>query len=170
MNRFLIILVIITMAALGGPTVVQWGVEAFPEQAEPVQATHKPTRRGGHGKVVLSAGSNGHFATTARINNRFVDVMVDTGATSVALPYEEAARLGVRPASSDFVVATRTANGIQHSAAVTLREVRIDTIRLYDVEALVAPRGALSTTLLGMSFLSRLKQVEMGNGELVMRQ
>lgn len=172
MHRFLFILILITIAALAGPTVVQWGVEALPRDEQTASATpDKPDpHRGGHGTVVLDAGRNGHFSTTARINNRFVEVMVDTGATAVALPYEEAARLGVRPGNNDFTIEIATANGIQRAAPVTLREVRIDTIRVYDVPALVTPRGTLQTTLLGMSFLRQLKNVEMRGGELVMSQ
>ena len=171
MQRFILILVLIIVAALAGPTLVQWGVEALPQRQEPAKADPAPAYRpSGYGTVVLDAGANGHFSTVARINNRFVDVVVDTGATAVALPFEEAARLGIRPGNSDFTVEISTANGIQKSAPVTLREVRIDTIRVYDVPALVAPRGALSSALLGMSFLRELKNVEMRGGELVMQQ
>ncbi|WP_170122019.1 TIGR02281 family clan AA aspartic protease [Breoghania corrubedonensis] len=171
MQRFVLVLVLIIAAALAGPTLVQWGVDALPQTEEPAKVAAKPAYRpSGYGTVVLDAGDNGHFAAVARINNRFIDVIVDTGATAVALPYEEAARLGLRPGNSEFTVEISTANGIQKSAPVTLREVRIDTIRVYDVPALIAPRGALSSALLGMSFLRQLKNVEMRGGELVMQQ
>ncbi|WP_321500011.1 TIGR02281 family clan AA aspartic protease [Breoghania sp.] len=172
MQRFIFILVVIVFAALAGPTLMQWGVEALPnDDAAAARSAEKPAYRpSGRGTVILGAGRNGHFSTTARINNRFVDVLVDTGATAVALPYEEAVRLGMRPGNSDFTIEISTANGIQKSAPVLLSEVRIDTIRVYDVPALIAPRGALSTTLLGMSFLRQLKNVEMRGNELVMQQ
>ncbi|MEI2385551.1 TIGR02281 family clan AA aspartic protease [Breoghania sp. JC706] len=171
MQRFILILVVIVAAALAGPTVVPWGLEALSRKEAPAKAAPRPAYRPtGYGTVVLDAGKGGHFSTVARINNRFVDVVVDTGATAVALPYEEAARLGIRPLNSDFTIEISTANGIQKSAPVTLDEVRIDTIRVYDVPALVAPRGALSSALLGMSFLRKLKTVEMRGGELVMQQ
>lgn len=171
MQRFVFVSVVIIAAALAGPTLVQWGLEALPRQDAPEKAEAKPAYRpAGYGEVILAAGRNGHFSTTARINNRLVEVMVDTGASAIALPYEEAVRLGLRPGNSEFTVETATANGIQMSAPIILREVRIDNLRVYDVPALVAPRGALFTTLLGMSFLRKLKHVEMRGSELVMRQ
>lgn len=171
MHRFFILLAMIAVIALSGPSIVQWAVEALPrDEAEATVEKQPTTRRGGRGTVILTAGTNGHFVTTARINNRLVDVLVDTGASSVVLPYEDAVRLGLRPGNSDYVVEARTANGKRNFAPVTLREVRIDNLRVYDVPALVGPRGAVTTTLLGMTFLSRLKQVQMSAGELVMQQ
>ncbi|MDJ0933295.1 TIGR02281 family clan AA aspartic protease [Breoghania sp.] len=122
------------------------GGHQISQKPEPVKAKVDPVYRPvGHGTVVLEAEKTDHFAVTARINRRLVDVLVDTSATAVALPYEEAVRLGMRPGNSEFTIETSAANGIQKSAPVTLREVRIDTIRVYDVPALVAPRHELST-------------------------
>ena len=45
----------------------------------------------------LSAGAGGHFMTTASINGRDIQVLVDTGATAVALRYEDAEAAGLKP-------------------------------------------------------------------------
>jgi clan AA aspartic protease (TIGR02281 family) len=87
--------------------------------------------------------------------------MADTGATVVALTYEDAERLGLSPRSLDFSSLVQTANGIARVAPVKLDRVRIDDIMLRDVPAIVAERGALATNLLGMSFLGRLKSFQM---------
>jgi aspartyl protease family protein len=117
----------------------------------------------------LESSSNGHFITTASINNHGIDVLVDTGASAVALSYEDAEAVGLRPSSLDFNVPVNTANGVGKAARVTLRKVEIDNVRVADVEGLVLQRGALDGTLLGMSFLSRLRSFSVENGKLILK-
>ena len=118
-------------------------------------------------RVTLKADSRGHFQAEAAINGRAVPVMVDTGATSVALRHEDAGLLGLRALlPTDYVVPIATANGTARAARVTLAEVRIGDVRVKNVEALVMPERALGTNLLGMSFIRRLKNVELAAGRL----
>lgn len=122
-------------------------------------------------RVTLAADSRGHFQTEAAINGRSVTVMVDTGATSVALRQEDVAPLGLRPLlPADFTVPISTANGNARAARITLSEVRIGDVRVRNVEALVVPERTLATNLLGMSFIRRLSNVEMTAGRLTFVQ
>lgn len=117
--------------------------------------------------VTLRADPRGHFQAEAAINGRPIAVMVDTGATSVALRHEDAFQLGLRALlPSDYTVPIATANGTARAARVTLGEVRIGDVRVKNVEALVMPDKALGTTLLGMSFIKRLSNVELAGGRL----
>ena len=59
---------------------------------------------------------------------------------------------------SDFNIRMATANGMASAAEVRLREVRLDTIDVADVPAIVMPQGAMATSLLGMSFLEEARQ------------
>lgn len=117
----------------------------------------------------LQAGQGGHFVTTADINNRSVEVLVDTGASTVALSYEDAERIGLRPNTLKFDVPIQTANGAGEAARVVLKEVEIDNIRISNVDGMVLQRGALRGTLLGMSFLSRLRSFSVENGRLILK-
>jgi len=117
----------------------------------------------------LTAGAGGHFFTTARINDRDITVLVDTGASAVVLSLEDARRAGINPAMKDFTVPVTTANGQVMAAAVTLRRVAIGQIRVTDVRGLMMPRGAMEGSLLGMSFLTRLKGFDAANGALELR-
>ena len=171
MLRYIILLIVLVVVAVEGPALLPSIMSENSQQAASVrEEPHQTAVSSASRSVMLEAGNGGHFRTDVRINNRWINVMVDTGATAVAIPYEEAGRLGIRPGNADFTVATHTANGIKYSAPVRLEEVRIGDIMLHDVEALVSPRGSLSVTLLGMSFLGRLSQVEMREGRLVMVQ
>jgi aspartyl protease family protein len=124
----------------------------------------------GGGSVVLRAGSHGHFSTTAYLNGRPVQVLVDTGASMVALSYEDAERIGVFVRPSDFTARARTANGPVRMAPVVLDSVSIGDIELSNVEASVSEPGRLGTTLLGMTFIGRLSRTEMRNGVLTLEQ
>lgn len=117
----------------------------------------------------LKAGHGGHFITPADINGTTIRVLVDTGATAVALSYEDAQSVGLRPGSLDYNVQVSTANGITQAARVRLKKVVIDGISVDDVDGLVLPEGALNGTLLGMSFLGRLSSFRVEDGVLYLK-
>lgn len=122
------------------------------------------------GDVTLRATSNGHFETTAEINGRSVDVMVDTGATLVALTYEDAERAGIYLTPADFTHSVSTANGIAKVAPVDISAIAIGSITVRNVRGAVTERGKLHRTLLGMTFLGRLSRVEMRKNDLVLHE
>ena len=69
-------------------------------------------RSGSGRRVTIESDGRGHFQTDAAINGRSVPVLIDTGATSVALRQEDVSRLGLRqPMPSDYTVPIATANG-----------------------------------------------------------
>jgi len=125
---------------------------------------------GSPGTVELRAGAHGHFTATATINGRAIPVLVDTGASMVALSHEDAERAGVFVRPGDFTGQVRTANGIARVAPVRLDSIGIGDITLYDVEATVSEPGRLGTTLLGMTFIGRLSRAEMRGGVLILQE
>ena len=127
-------------------------------------------RRDDSRHVTLSANPEGHFVAEASIDGGRVTVMVDTGATLVALTDTTARRLGLYPAQSDYSERLSTANGMVMAARVTLYEVRLGSIVLRDVPAVIVPGAALPVDLLGMSFLGRLAKFEIAGRQLVLSQ
>lgn len=123
-----------------------------------------------YGTVRIKRGRGGHYRTQAYINKRPVNVLVDTGATLIALSHDDARRAGIHVRPSDFTIRTRTANGIARAAPVILNKVRIGNITLNNVRGTVSQPGALNMTLLGMSFLGRLDKVEIRSGDLVLQK
>ena len=112
----------------------------------------------------------GHFQTEARVDGRYIDFMVDTGASTIALTERTAKRIGIFPSRSDFTVMVRTANGGVRAAPVRLNSVDVGGLVVRDVPALVMPDEALSENLLGLSFLTKLKRFEYANNKLVLEQ
>jgi aspartyl protease family protein len=118
----------------------------------------------------IAADERGHFIAKARINGRPVDVLVDTGATLVAINESTARRIGLTLSNADFKYPVNTANGQTMAAAATISQIEIGRVVAHDVEASVLKDSALGGTLLGMSFLGKLKKVEVANGSLVLTQ
>jgi len=80
----------------------------------------------------------------------------------------DARRAGIRVHRNDFNVPASTANGTAYYASVTLRRVEIDGIELHDISAAVLPDDQLQISLLGASFLNRLRRFQVSNNVLVM--
>lgn len=139
-----------------------------PQSASGSQPAESPGLPLANGREVLDAHSDGHYYARAEINGRPLDVMVDTGASMVALTYEDAERAGLRLRPSDFTARVGTANGVAAVAPVTLDRVTIGRITVRNVQAAVTERGRMDKTLLGMSFLSRLERVDISSGRLLL--
>jgi aspartyl protease family protein len=122
-----------------------------------------------YGRIELAPDRFGQFHAEVEIDGRRLAMLVDTGASLVALTYADAASVGQRPMPSDFKVKVVTANGTADAAEVRLREVRLDTILVDDVPAIVMPQGVAATSLLGMSFLKKLGGFEIADGRLVLK-
>ena len=118
--------------------------------------------------VVVVRSSDGHFAVRTTIDDKPLLLLVDTGASFVTLTYEEAEALGIDPASLQFRLSIRTANGTIRAAPIKLGKVTVGTIERVDVSALVAPKGALEQGLLGMTFLDTLDGYSISGDRLVM--
>jgi len=147
-------------------------VEARPEpQAavlEPANDLREPTTSGR--SLMLESDRQGHFQVEARVEGRFVDFVVDTGASLVVLRESSAAIAGIRPQPRDYTATAVTANGRIKAAPAKIDRIEVGGITVYDVPALVLPDEVLSKNLLGVSFLSRLRRYEYANGRLLLEQ
>jgi len=97
-------------------------------------------------------------------------VLVDSGASIVALTYDDARRAGVFVRGSDYTQRVSTANGFARVAPVVLDRISIGAITVRHVPAAVTEPGSLATSLLGMSFLARLRRVDMRAGTLLLQE
>lgn len=103
--------------------------------------------------------ADGHYWAEAMIDGRVVRVLVDTGASVVALTRDDAWRLGIDLQPEDFISPVNTASGPARAARVTLSSVSVGGARVERVEAMVVEKG-LTQSLLGMSYLGRLSSFE----------
>lgn len=121
-----------------------------------------------NGNVELRASSGGHFEADARINGARVRLLVDTGATVLALAPADAERIGFDLDALSFDRPVNTANGQTHVAFVRVDNVEIGSISLADVGATVH-RDGLDQSLLGMNVLDRLSGFERSGDRLILR-
>lgn len=119
--------------------------------------------------LVIHKGLGGHFQTQVAIDGMPLSMLVDTGASSVVLSWEDAERIGVDPQDLVYSVEVSTANGRARAAPLTLDEVAIGPIRRQKVRALVTEEGRLDQSLLGMTFLETLGSIEITRDELRLR-
>ena len=115
------------------------------------------TSAGRGNKIILTAGSGGHFMTAGQINGRAVQFMVDTGATTVAMGALDAERAGLNYKSGQPVMMS-TANGMTQGYKIKLDSVRVGDVEVFDVDAVVTPQ-AMPFMLLGNSFLTRFQML-----------
>jgi aspartyl protease family protein len=121
----------------------------------------------GGNRVVLPAGSGGHFFTQGQINGRSVQLVVDTGASVVSLSTADAQRIGLNYKNGQPAQLS-TANGVIPAWRVKLGSVRVGDVVVYDVDAVVSS-GAMPYVLLGNSFLSRF-QMTRTNDQMVLEK
>ncbi len=134
--------------------------------ADNIQNPNKAWRLGDNANIVtLKRGLDGHYRAEALINNEKVNVLVDTGATGVAISQKVADKLKLR---SIQAVRTITANGDTVSYMVRLDSVKVGGVEANNVAATIAP-GLDGDVLLGMSYLGRM-DVRLFNNEMTIKQ
>ncbi|WP_088346928.1 MULTISPECIES: TIGR02281 family clan AA aspartic protease [Rhodomicrobium] len=119
--------------------------------------------------VRIKRGWSGHFVATAEIKEKRIEMIVDTGASTVVLRHEDAKRLGIDTKKLRYTVPVQTANGSSYAARVELDTIMIGNVGIKRVEALIAKPGSLHQSLLGMTFLSRLRSYEFAGDYLELR-
>lgn len=154
-------------------------VSSNPKQAiveiDGVKQTLELSRRIGGGSYAapskpaarIPRGVGGHYFTPGRINQREVQFLVDTGATSVVLNSLLAKKLQI-----DFIngqkIPVQTANGVATGYRVMLKNVSVGNVKLDNVEAIVNEGAYPTDILLGNSYLSRV-DFKVDNGVMVLQ-
>lgn len=119
------------------------------------------------GQTVLKRQPDGHFYADASIEGTQLRMLVDTGASIVALTGEDASAAGLAWDESRVQPIGRGASGPVNGVPVRIERMEIDGMEARDVPAVIIPEG-LDVSLLGQSFLSRLPSVEIKDDELTL--
>jgi aspartyl protease family protein len=119
--------------------------------------------------VEVARIAGGDFQINTEVNGARVPMVLDTGASKVTLTRDAAIAAGLPAEMIKYTVNIDTANGRTQAAAATIDRIVIGGIVEREVPALIAQPGQLKTSLLGMSFLSRLQSWEVRGDRVVMR-
>ncbi|MCF7992452.1 MAG: TIGR02281 family clan AA aspartic protease [Thiohalocapsa sp.] len=111
-------------------------------------------------QVVLQRNRQGHFVAGGSINDAAVTFLVDTGATSIALPMELARtlQLPLRPGGM-----SKTANGLVRIWNTRLDSVSLGGLEMRNVRAVVMPNMPGDDVLLGMNYLREFEMIQRGD-------
>jgi len=143
-----------------------WFFGAFEEKRENPNQNPASQRYENVVEVLLQSRRDGHYRMNGKINEQTVRLLLDTGATSLAIPIKVAKRLGLQGGAK---VPVRTANGTATARVTRIDTLQLGEIALYDVEALISPGMEGEEILLGMSALRQLEFTHK-NGKLLLRQ
>ncbi|MES2472477.1 MAG: TIGR02281 family clan AA aspartic protease [Pseudomonadota bacterium] len=120
------------------------------------------------GEMVISASEGGGFHANGTVNGTPVRFLVDTGASSIVLSPADAKKLGIDLDNLVFNRAYETANGIGYGASATVDELTVGHIRLTNVPVSIN-QAPMRNSLLGMTFLNRMKSFNISGRKLVLR-
>jgi aspartyl protease family protein len=173
MSKFL--LIIVGACVAGGLYVTSSKGPLTASSSTPIDSTktdaasaEKDGMRNGGQEMVLKRAPNGHFYADVKINGKTLKMMVDTGASTIALSRDDAEDLGIPLSPSDFTGTAMTAAGKVGVKPITLERVAIGHMETDDVEAAVVEQG-LDQSLLGQSWLSRVGQVTIEDDKMTLR-
>lgn len=117
--------------------------------------------------VVLPRAADGHFYAEVVVDSTSTRMLVDTGASVVALTAEDANAIGILWDAAELAPVARGVGGEVDGVRVMLDRVQVGTLEARQVEAVVVPEG-LEVSLLGQSFLSQVTRVEIDRQKMVL--
>ena len=122
-----------------------------------VYAAAEPSRESD--EVLIFRDSLGMFKTVGSINGLPVKFLVDTGASSVAMNAAQARRLGIDFRVEGDLTYVSTASDVTSGYRLKLDVVKVGSIELRNVSAVVLDGAQPTEVLLGMSFLGRVAMI-----------
>jgi aspartyl protease family protein len=115
----------------------------------------------------LSRAADGHFYAGVTVGTRPVTMLVDTGASVVALTGPDARAAGLHWNQAELAVVAQGASGPIRGVARTLDRVALGSHEARGVRAVIIPEG-LPISLLGQSFLSTVEPVRIEKDRMVL--
>ena len=117
--------------------------------------------------LVLERRGDGHFYADVEVNGVPISMLVDTGASGVALSAEDARRAGIATSIGMNDVVGEGAGGAVQGDVVTIDRISLGGTEKSQVDAVVLKGGSMS--LLGQSFLREFDTVEISGDRMHLR-
>jgi aspartyl protease family protein len=115
----------------------------------------------------LRRAGDGHFYAGVAIGDWPVTMLVDTGASVIALTGDDARAAGLHWNPGQLAVVAQGASGPIHGVALTLDRVTLGGHEVRDVRAIIIPEG-LPISLLGQSFLATIEPVRIEKDRMLL--
>jgi aspartyl protease family protein len=117
--------------------------------------------------VALDRSPDGHFYADVEVNGTNVHMLVDTGASGVALSRDDARLAGIATSIGMNDVIGEGADGAVYGEQVRIERMRLGEASAEGVDAVVLNSGGRS--LLGQDFLQRFASVEIKDDRMILR-
>jgi aspartyl protease family protein len=117
--------------------------------------------------IELTRDEDGHFYANVQINGAPVRMLVDTGASIIALSRSDAQMAGIATSIGMNDVVGEGADGAVHGEQVMIERVTLGDKTVEGLPAIVLNSGGQS--LLGQSFLSKFASVHIEEDKMVLR-
>ena len=140
---------------------------AHDDQSASTQPTAALAQASTGNALVLDRRDDGHFYADVEVNGVPISMLVDTGASAVALSADDARRAGIATSIGMQDVIGEGAGGQVHGDIVTIERIRLGGIEQSGVPAAVLQGGSMS--LLGQSFLRDFDSVEIRGDQMHLR-
>ncbi|AKH42657.1 aspartyl protease family protein [Altererythrobacter atlanticus] len=134
---------------------------------EPSQAMDMAQKRWNAGEIVLPRAADGHFYAEVTVDGVPARMLVDTGATVIALTGADAQAMGHYWTPQDLRPIGRGAGGQVQGVPIVLDRVELGGIEAQRIRAIIVPEG-LPISLLGQSFLSQVRRVEIDSSGMIL--
>lgn len=132
-----------------------------------LKTSNSPQFSNEDGSIALDRQADGHFYADVRINGNPVHMLIDTGASGVALSRDDARSAGLATSIGMNDVIGEGADGAVRGEVVKLDRVELGPLAATDLEAVVLNSGQQS--LLGQSFLRKFASVQIEGDRMVLR-
>jgi aspartyl protease family protein len=117
--------------------------------------------------VVLERSADGHFYADVEVNAAKLHMLIDTGASEVALSRDDARAASIATSIGMNNVIGVGAGGNVYGEQVTIERISLGGKSVQNMPAIVLSDG--SQSLLGQSFLEQFESVEIHGDRIILR-
>lgn len=149
------------------PPAIQQAFDDEKTRIAELKARNEPQFTTEDGSLELQRNDDGHFYADVRINGNSVHMLIDTGASGIALSRDDARTAGLATSIGMPDVVGEGADGEVHGEYVKLDRVELGPLSASGLDAVVLNTGQQS--LLGQSFLSKFASVQIEGDRMVLR-
>lgn len=116
--------------------------------------------------ISIKISDNNHYMINAIVDGVEILFLIDTGATNTVLSLKDAKLIGADIDNLIYNIPVNTANGISFCASYKIDYIEIGDIKISDMSILISKN--MDESLLGMSFLNRLKSFQFSDNVLTL--
>lgn len=150
------------------PDVAQQSFDDEKDRVAELKANNEPQFTGEDGSLELQRNADGHFYADVLVNGTSLHMLVDTGASVIALSREDAAAASIATSIGMNDVVGEGAGGDVKGEYARLDNVELGPLSAQRLDAVILDSGGQS--LLGQNFLEKFNSVQIEGDRMILRR